>query len=143
MLSRDVFAKHSWMRQTAVAVVFAGLLSVFVPAAKSAEWDPRTTVTFSAPVEVPGMVLPAGTYVFQLEDNPGFLNVLRIYNQDATRLVTTVMTVNGYRERPSGKALFTLEERSGGTPQALHTFFEPGKNYGHVFVYDQSPIAGD
>jgi len=33
---------------------------------KADDWDRKTVVTFSAPVEVPGSALPAGTYVFKL-----------------------------------------------------------------------------
>ena len=32
------------------------------------EWDKRTILTFSQAIEVPGKVLPAGTYVLQLVD---------------------------------------------------------------------------
>ena len=35
--------------------------------AKLDDWDKKTVVTFSQPVEIPGgIVLPAGTYVFKL-----------------------------------------------------------------------------
>jgi len=34
--------------------------------AKADDWDKKTTVTFDQDVEIPGQVLPAGTYVFKL-----------------------------------------------------------------------------
>jgi hypothetical protein len=40
----------------------------FAPFAKADEWDKQTIVTFNKPVEVPGSVLRAGTYVFKLAE---------------------------------------------------------------------------
>jgi len=45
---------------------------VFTAGVKADEWNKMTVVTFSAPVEIPGVgaqVLPAGTYVFKLLDS--------------------------------------------------------------------------
>ena len=50
----------------ALALLFAA--SSFSPAALAGEWDRETVVTLGAPVEVPGSVLPAGTYMFSLAD---------------------------------------------------------------------------
>ena len=62
-------------RFKAVAMVFCLSLVVLaaLPSAKADDWNKKTTVTFSAPVEVPGVgaqILPAGTYVFKLLDSP-------------------------------------------------------------------------
>ena len=52
---------------------FAALISaVLSPSAQANDWNRKTVITFSAPVEIPGVhlagwgVLPAGTYVFKL-----------------------------------------------------------------------------
>ena len=55
-------------------VVFLGFATLLasssvMPSAKADEWNKKTVVTFSAPVEVPGKVLPEGTYVFKLADS--------------------------------------------------------------------------
>jgi hypothetical protein len=49
--------------------VFMGLLGAIMPAVRADAWDQKTVFTFSAPVEVPGQLLPAGTYVFKLADS--------------------------------------------------------------------------
>ena len=54
-----------------VVCLFAAGLFV-VPSAMADDNNLKTTVTFSQPVEVPGVnaqVLPAGTYVFKLMDS--------------------------------------------------------------------------
>ena len=38
--------------------------------ARADEWDKTTKITFSEAVQVPGTVLPAGTYIFKLYDSP-------------------------------------------------------------------------
>jgi hypothetical protein len=42
----------------------------FELAAHAAEANRETRITFSAPIQIPGQVLPAGTYIFQQAD-PG------------------------------------------------------------------------
>ena len=56
----------------------------FPPGAKADEWNKKTTVTFSAPVEIPGVgaqVLPAGTYVFKLLDSQSDRHIVQIFNE--------------------------------------------------------------
>ena len=105
----------------------------------------KTTVTFSAPVEIPGKVLPAGTYVFKVLDEAGNRNVVQIFNEDETQLIATVLAIPDYRQIPPGKTIINFEERSVGTPEAIKEWFYPGDNYGVQFVYphDQATrIAG-
>jgi len=57
----------------------------FPPKVKGDEWDKKTTVTFTAPVEIPGVgaqTLPAGTYVFKLFDSASDRNIVQIFNED-------------------------------------------------------------
>jgi hypothetical protein len=73
-----------------------------LPTAAADEWNNRTTVTFSAPVEVPGVgapILPAGTYLFKLMDSPSDRNIVQIFNEDGTHLYTTVLAIPNYRLR--------------------------------------------
>ena len=54
------------------------LCIIVAPKAKADEWNQKTVVTFSAPVEVPGVgqhILPAGTYVFKLMDSLSDRNI--------------------------------------------------------------------
>ena len=118
-----------------IAVVGLGLTTVRVTAD---EWDKKTTVTFSAPVEVPGRVLPAGTYVFKLLDSPSARHIVQIYDADAKKLYATILAVPDYRLKPTDKPVLRFEERPSGQPQALEAFFYPGDNFGQQFVYPHS-----
>ena len=50
----------------AVALSVAMLCIGLTPKAFADESNKKTVMTFSAPVEIPGKALPAGTYVFKL-----------------------------------------------------------------------------
>ena len=40
-----------------------------------------------------------------------------------------------YRVQPTGKTVFTFEERPVDTPEAIHKWFYPGHRYGLEFFY--------
>jgi len=128
--------KHR-LKFACLALVAAGA-SWFAPAVKADEWDKKTVLTFNEPVEVPGKVLAAGTYVFKLLDSESDRNIVEIYTADEKHLVTTLMAIPDYREEPAGKTIVTFEERPSGSPEALHAWFYPGDNYGVQFVYRKS-----
>ena len=121
-------------------IVFAcaGLLGSMLTQAKADEWDQKTIFTFSGPVEIPGQVLTAGTYVFKLTDSQSDRNIVQVFNKDENHLYGTFLTIPGYRLRPAGKPIITFEERSAGSPEAVRAWFYPGENYGHEFVYPKA-----
>ena len=124
----------------ALLIIFCVLAACafLLPAAVADEWNNRTTVTFSAPVEVPGVglhVLPAGTYLFKLMDSPSDRNIVQIFNEDGTHLFTTILAIPNYRLRTTDKTVMTFGERPEGQPEALRAWFYPGANWGQEFVY--------
>jgi hypothetical protein len=72
----------------AVMLAFASL----VPLARADEWDQATKLTFSQSVQIPGRVLPAGTYWFVLLDHGVDPNVVQIFNSDRSKLVAILLT---------------------------------------------------
>jgi hypothetical protein len=106
----------------------------FVPKVRADESDKKTIVTINEPIQVPGKVLPAGTYVFKLPDANDSTRVA-IYNADETRLITMVSGIPDFRTGTSGKKILQLEERPSGQPEALKAWFYPGFNSGVEFVY--------
>jgi hypothetical protein len=112
-----------------------------VPTAAADDWNKRTTVTFSQPVEVPGVgehFLPAGTYLFKLMDSPSNRNIVQIFNEDGTHIYTTILAIPNYRLRPTDKTVMTFRERAEGQPEALRAWFYPGANWGQEFVYPKA-----
>jgi hypothetical protein len=128
------------MRSSILGVVALaiGSLGLWAPQVQGDEWDNKTILTFSAPVEVPGRVLPAGTYVFKLMDSQGDRHIVQIYNKDENHLITTVLAVPDERLEPRGKTVISFDERTSNSPEALRAWFYPGNTIGQEFVYPHS-----
>jgi hypothetical protein len=122
-----------------VTFCLAVLYALAVPRAMMADqWDKATKLTFSEPVEVPGQVLPAGTYWFTLADNASDRNIVQIWNADRMRLVATILAIPDYRMQPRGRTVIHFEERPSDQPEAIHSWFHPGDNFGQEFVYPKT-----
>src|SRR5258708_12348504 len=79
-------------------VVTIGLLgATFAPGARADQWNKKTIVTFNDAVEIPGQVLPAGTYVFRLADSISNRHIVQIWNADEDQVLATIMTIPNWR----------------------------------------------
>jgi hypothetical protein len=117
--------------------IFALCLLV-VPTVTADDWNRETVVTFSGPVEVPGVgaqTLPAGTYVFKIFDSQSDRHIVQIFNQDKTHVFTTILAIPNYRLHATDKTVITFRERPAGQPEALRAWFYPGREWGEEFVY--------
>ena len=103
--------------------------------ARADVWDKKTTVTFSRAIELPGIVLPAGTYVFRLLDTPGSRHVVQVFNADETHLYTTVLAIPNYRLKPTSETVMKFKEARKDNPEAMRAWFYPADNFGQEFVY--------
>ena len=132
--------------KTATTTVFCLALMglVFSPAADASAWNRKTTITFSGPVEIPGVhlkgwgVLPAGTYVFKILDSQSDRHIVQIFNKDETQVFATSLAIPNYRLKVTDKTVVTFRERPAGEPEALRAWFYPGENYGEEFVYPKA-----
>ena len=106
----------------------------FAPKSQADEMDRKTIVTVNQPIQVPGKVLPAGTYVFKLLDSND-LTLVAIYNADEMHLITTVRGISDSRMQTPDKTILQFEERPSGQPEALKAWFYPGDDSGVEFVY--------
>jgi hypothetical protein len=117
---------------------------VLAPAARADAYDEKTVITFSGPVEIPGVhlkgwgVLPAGTYVFKLVDSQSDRHIVQIFSEDEKTVYATILAIPNYRLKVTGKTVMTFRERPAGEPEALRAWFYPGKNWGEEFVYPKS-----
>ena len=117
---------------------------VLAPAAKADDWNRKTTITFSSPVEIPAVhlagwgVLPAGTYVFKILDSLSDRHIVQIFNKDETIIYATILAIPNYRLKATDKTVVTFRERAAGEPEALRAWFYPGRNWGEEFVYPKA-----
>jgi len=124
--------------RTIFAVLALTLLgATLATGARADEWNKKTVMTFSQPVEIPGQILPAGTYTFVLLDSPADRHIVQIFTADGSHLITTVLAINNYRLKPTGDTVVKFAERAGDNPEALKAWFYPGDNFGQEFVYSK------
>jgi hypothetical protein len=124
-----------------IALCLAVLCVLVVTTAKADDWNRKTVITFSGPVEVPGVgahTLPAGTYVFKIVDSQSDRHIVQISNQDETKVLTTILAIPNYRLKTTDKTTITFRERPAGQPEALRAWFYPGHAWGEEFVYEKS-----
>jgi hypothetical protein len=118
--------------------------AVLAPCVRAADWDRKTVMTFSGPVEIPGVhltgwaVLPAGTYVFKILDSQSDRHIVQIFSQDETTIYATILAIPNYRLKATDKTVMTFNERPAGEPEALRAWFYPGRNWGEEFVYPKA-----
>jgi len=125
----------------AVIAIFAVALFAFtfaVSARADTGFNKRTVVTFTQPVEIPGQVLPAGTYTVELFESFGNRHIVRIYNADRSKLIATVLAIPNQRLEPTENNMMAFAERPGNSPSALKAWFYPGENTGQEFVYPKA-----
>src|ERR1700692_2299720 len=125
------------INKVALLIAFAIASVLFLEVAAHAdEMDQSIKITFSQAIEIPGQILPAGTYLFKLAD-PNDLDVVRIFNSEGTRLYATLQTVTAERSKPTGDTVVVLAEQPEGKPETLVKWFYPGSPAGHELVYSR------
>ena len=116
----------------------AALTALIAPGARADEWNKKTILTFSGPVQIPGATLPAGSYVFKLADIPGNRHVVQVFDKDEKKIYATMLAVPNQRMEPSDKPIILFSERASGSPQAVKVWYYPGETIGNEFVYPRS-----
>jgi hypothetical protein len=128
------------LRGLGIGLCLAVLCVLVVPRATADDWTRKTVITFSGPVEVPGVgvhTLPAGTYVFKILDSQSDRHIVQIFSQDEKHVFTTILAIPNYRLKTTDKTVITFRERPAGQPEALRAWFYPGHSWGEEFVYEK------
>jgi hypothetical protein len=125
------------LRKSLFIAFAAAALSAFAgtAAAQDNNWNQRTYFTFSAPFELPGKTLPAGTYLFRLVDSPSNRHVVQIFDKDEKNIQATVLAIPAQRMEPSDEPEVRFMEVAANQPPAIRTWWFPGRTIGHEFIY--------
>jgi hypothetical protein len=126
------------IKSTVLAAVAGVVLTAGALAAQGIPTDRSTFVTVSGPVSLPGVTLPAGTYLFRLADTLSTRNVVQIFDKDRTKIFATIIAVPAERMEPSGDAVITFKETPSDRPPALHYWYYAGEKSGQEFVYPKT-----
>jgi hypothetical protein len=129
------------MRSLLTLCSTAVLVALLSPGAHADEWNKRTYLTFSGPVEMPGVTLPAGTYTFELADPNAARHVIRVSQKETNKHIGLFMAIPMDRPEPPESNVIMFAERPAGSPQAVQAWFYPGDRTGEEFVYPRTQAA--
>jgi hypothetical protein len=103
-----------------------------VPQLRAGEFDKKTIMTFSAPFEISGETLPAGTNVFKIAvDNR---DIVIVTNPEENHVFGAFRTIPVETMNAPVKVRVTFSENPANTPESIHSWFYPGDNYGWEFL---------
>jgi hypothetical protein len=126
------------MDRSLLAIVAMSCVGIVVPRTAAAdEWNKQTVLTFSQDVEIPGKVLPAGTYVFRLADSTS-RHVVQVFDQTG-RILATVLTIAAARPTAADATRITFDEQPATAPFPIKQWFYPGELGGEEFIYPTHP----
>ena len=114
------------------------LLGVLATSATSAMIDVRRTTyfTFSGTVQLPGVALPAGTYIFEVANPDGGADVVRVLSRDRKHTFAMKITRTVYRPfKGELKPTITLGETAKGNPPQVKAWYPQSESRGREFIY--------
>jgi hypothetical protein len=132
----------TFTRFMAIAVIGFALVAIIGATNANAQpFDKKTVIDVNQPFQIPGVTLPAGTYVMKLVDVAGSRTVVRFLNSEENTVYATILGIPDYRLEPTDQSAFSFYEAKPDTARALRSWFYPGATYGVEFVYPKAKAA--
>ena len=103
----------------------------------AASEEKRTTyLTFSQPVGLPGVTLPAGTYTFEIADPLMSWDVIRVMNRQRNQVYFTAFTDRiERRDGTRGETSVIFNAKEEGRARRIAAWYPRGESVGHEFIY--------
>jgi hypothetical protein len=124
------------------ALAFIGWLAVATASggatASAQPADKRTFFTFSAPVEVPGVALPPGKYLFRIADPESGGKVVQVLSADGTTPYALFLAIPAERMTPSPESEVQFMEAPEGVPPPIKTWWFASDTSGREFIYPKA-----
>src|SRR5262245_21597084 len=89
----------------AAACTIAVLGFATIYAAAQDNFNRRTFITFSNAVELPGVTLQAGTYLFRLADSQSDRHIVQVWSQDEKQIYASILAVAAERLEPTDETV--------------------------------------
>jgi hypothetical protein len=113
----------------------AVMLSATLAGAQGPDTSRTTIVTFSAPVSLPGVTLPAGSYLFKLADSQVNRNIVQVFDKDRSKIFATILAIPAQRNEPADETVITFREAPANSAPAIRYWYYPGERTGQEFAY--------
>ena len=120
---------------TSIGILFIGLTAQPTRAAKAwANPSHRENLTFNRAVALPGVVLAAGTYTFEIPSEAAY-NLVRVKSVDGRHIYFTKFTREVRRPSDRNVQHVTLGEAAPGMAPPINAWFPTGEQSGRQFIY--------
>lgn len=124
------------LKWVVAATAFSAIVASGIAGAQT--YNKKTYLTFSGPVSVPGITLPAGTYTFQIANPDSGSRVIEVMDKDMKRVHGLFFALPAQLPEPPNDPVVQFTERPEGAPPAIKAWFYPGERTGFEFVYPRS-----
>ena len=121
------------IRKSLLAIAAIGVLAA---ASAYALTNDTNYVTFSGPIALPGVTLPAGTYTFRTPSDFD-KNIVQVMNRDETKSYYMGITRPVSRPRGGTQLLVTVGEASARQAPPIQAWYPLGQVAGHAFIYNR------
>ena len=109
-------------------------LTVLTTTVVASPLDRETYFTFNTPVSIPGVTLPAGTYMFRVPD-PNVRDLVQVLSADGRTLYGTFFTMRTPLPKAPSKAEVRFLERRADAPYAIRAWWYPGERAAFEPIY--------
>jgi len=114
---------------------FAVCAAMIAGVARAETFDKRTVFTFSQPIALPGVTLPAGDYLFRIVDTTTSRKVIQVLSGDGKTPYAMLHSIPEVRRDASGNPEVRFMETAKGHPNAVKTWWYPNETIGYEFIY--------
>lgn len=120
-----------------VATALLAMLMAATASAQTQTSDKRVFFTFSGPVAVPGVTLPAGKYMFRLPTTiaSGERHVIQVLSDNGKTSYAQFFGISALRPDYAPRPEIRFMETAAGSPAAVKTWWYPGDKAGYEFIY--------
>ena len=118
------------------AAVGAFLLGGFSQPVKASRWAHLEQLTFNAPIALPGVVLAAGTYNFEIPGDGASHSLVRVSSKDGRHVYLTAFTLEVRRPGKADALKVTFHEAATGAPPSVNTWYPADDPSGKQFIYN-------
>jgi hypothetical protein len=101
------------------------------------QWNKKTILTFGQSVQLPGVSLPPGTYVFKVPADLNYRHVVQVFNADETEILATIIANSSERQTGADRTTLRFGEGAKGLPEPLQKWFYPQEKTGNEFIYSK------
>jgi hypothetical protein len=141
------------IRKMLSTLCLAFATAILVPVLHADQTNQATKVIFNQPVQIPGKILPAGSYWIQMARN-GDPDIVQIFTEQH-ELIASLFTITRERPETTLPAAVVVANPGDGKTQAIVAWFYLNRTEGHEFLYPkverqelardtkQNVVAGD